>query len=200
MHSTARPNDWKTTCRYLHTFMSRENWDALSSARANAAPAWNPKGKGKGKGKDKGKGKGKGKGNDWQKSTSPGPKKMWCEAFLQGTCTRECPTKGGDCWFPHMSAAFVEQLKTKGAGKGKRKGSPAAKAKAKAKAAAVSQPLEAEAGPVLRVVAPAASVEVNKEEPLIDEEGFMKYGVRRIDRQRIRKSASPGAPAPSATE
>ena len=98
-----------------------------------------------------------------------------------------------------MSAAFVEQLKTKGAGKGKRKGSPAAKAKAKAKAAAVSQTVEAEAeaGPAMRVVAPAAGIEADDEIPLVDEEGFMRYGVRRIDRQRIRKSASPDVPVPS---
>ena len=95
-----------------------------------------------------------------------------------------------------MSAAFVEQLKTKGAGKGKRKGSPAenprAKAKAKAKAAAVSQSAEeADAGPALRVVS-----NVGCAETLIDEEGFMKYGVRHKERQRIRKqSASPDASA-----
>ena len=94
-----------------------------------------------------------------------------------------------------MSAAFVEQLKTKGAGKGKRKGSPAepkGKAKAKAKAAAVSQSAEeADAGPALRVVS-----NVGCAETLIDEEGFMKYGVRRKERQRIRKqSASPDASA-----
>ena len=98
-----------------------------------------------------------------------------------------------------MSAAFVEQLKTKGAGKGKRKTSPAPKAtaKAKAKAAAVS---EAEAGPVMRVVAPAAGVEDTEKEQIIDREGFVKYGARRIDRQRIRKSLSPGASAPTTAE
>ena len=90
-----------------------------------------------------------------------------------------------------MSAEIVEQRKAKGAGKGKRKGSPAPKAKAKAKAAAVSQAAEAEAGPALRVVQPVACAE-----SVVDEDGFIKYGVRRQERQRIRKqSASPDASA-----
>ena len=89
-----------------------------------------------------------------------------------------------------MSAEIVDQLKTKGARKGKRKGSPAAP-KAKAKAAAVSQAAEAEAGPALRVVQPVACAET-----LVDEDGFIKYGVRRQERQRIRKqSGSPDASA-----
>ena len=58
------PATGKTTCRYLHTFMSREKWDSLNQGKGNAAPAWNPKGKCKGKGKGKYKGKGKGKCKD----------------------------------------------------------------------------------------------------------------------------------------
>ena len=77
-----------------------------------------------------------------------------------------------------MTAAFVEQLKAKGVGRGKRKGSAAPKVKAKA--AAVSQPVEAEAGPALRVVTPAACAET-----LVDEEGFVKYGFLRKERQRL---------------